>query len=140
MYWNDFGDTRGFHLFDTETTKLKFVKNPFDMFSKIYYNDTIEDPEQINIKQFSNKFVKLIVEKRTNYYAYDNLIERLYQTGVHDLKIIDNTNEEINPSGDIEIEGTLSFLERYVEEIDYEDKDTLKSFIGSIYTESLQLE
>ena len=26
------------------------------------------------------------------------------------------------------------------EEIDYEDKDTLKSIIGSIYAESLQLE
>ena len=35
---------------------------------------------------------------------------------------------------------TLYFLEKYVEEIDYEDKDTLKSIIGSIYSESLQLE
>ena len=56
----------------------------------------------------------MIVEKRTNYYAYDNLIERLYQTGVHDLEIIDNSHEEINPSGDIEIEGT-HLLEKYVE-------------------------
>jgi len=140
MYWNDFGDVRGFHLFDTQTTKLKFIANPFKMFEKIYYNDSAENPDEIDSNQYKEKFVKLIVEKRTNYYAYDNLIERLYQTGVHDLKIIDNTNEEINPSGDIEIEGTLSFLERYVEEIDYEDKDTLKSIIGSIYTESLQIE
>lgn len=140
MYWNDFGDVRGFHLFDTQTTKLKFIANPFKMFEKIYYNDSVENPDEIDVNQYKEKFVKLIVEKRTNYYAYDNLIERLYQTGVHDLKIIDNTNEEINPSGDIEIEGTLSFLEKYVEEIDYEDKDTLKSIIGSIYTESLQIE
>lgn len=140
MYWNDYGDIRGFHLFDTETTKLKFIKNPFTMFAKIYYDDTVVDPDTIDENQCNNKFVKLIVEKRTNYYAYDNLIERIYQTGVHDLKIIDNTQEEINPSGDIEVEGTLSFLENYVEEIDYEDKDTLKSIIGSIYSESLQLE
>jgi len=140
MYWNDFGDTRGFHLFDTKTTKLKFIENPFKMFEKIYYDDSATSPDQINTNQFKDKFIKLIVEKRTNYYEYDNLIERLYQVGVHDLKIIDNTNEEINPSGDIEIEGTLSFLEKYVEEIDYEDKDTLKSIIGSIYTESLQIE
>lgn len=140
MYWNDFGDTRGFHVFDTQSTTLKFVKNPFNMFEKIYYNDTIDDPDKMDMNEYSEKFVKLIVEKRTNYYAYDNLIERLYQAGVHDLKIIDNTSEEINPSGDIEIEGTLSFLERYIEEIDYEDKDTLKSIIGSIYSESLQIE
>ena len=140
MYWNDFGDVRGFHLFDTKTTDLKFVKNPFTMFSKIYYDDTVVDPDSVDETEYVNKFVKLIVEKRTNYYAYDNLVERLYRVGIHDLKIIDNTQEEINPTGDIEVEGTLSFLEKYVEEIDYEDKDTLKSIIGSIYAESLQLE
>ena len=140
MYWNDYGDVRGFHLFDTKTTKLKFIKNPYNMFAKIYYDDTVVDPDTIDETECNNKFVKLIVEKRTNYYAYDNLVERLYQTGVHDLKIIDNTQEEINPTGDIEVEGTLSFLENYIEEIDYEDKDTLKSIIGSIYSESLQLE
>ena len=140
MYWNDHGDVRGFHMFDTQTTELKFIKNPCIMFSKIYYDDTINDPDKMDMNEYSNRFVKLIVEKRTNYYAYDSLIERLYQAGVHDLKIIDNTQEEINPTGDIEVEGTLSFLEKYVEEIDYEDKDTLKSIIGSIYAESLQLE
>ena len=73
-------------------------------------------------------------------HKYDEFIEKLYKVGVHDLKIIDNSQEEINPSGDIEVEGTLSFLEKYVEEIDYEDKDTLKSIIGSIYSESMQIE
>ena len=140
MYWNDFGDTRGFHLFDTQTTKLKFIKNPFVMFSKIYYNDTVNDPDNIKVNDYADRFVKLIVEKRTNYYKYDEFIEKLYKIGVHDLKIIDNSQEEINPSGDIEVEGTLSFLEKYVEEIDYEDKDTLKSIIGSIYSESMQIE
>jgi len=140
MYWNDYGDQRGFHVFDTETLKLTFKKNPYTMFSKIFYNDTVDDPDKLNTKDYSNQFVKLIVEKRTNYYAYDNLVERLYQSGVHDLKIIDNTQEEINISGDIEVQGTLSCLEQHVDELDYEDKDTLKSIIGSIYAESIQME
>ena len=48
MYWNDYGDVRGFHLFDTETTKLKFIKNPYNMFAKIYYDDTVVDPDTID--------------------------------------------------------------------------------------------
>ena len=140
MYWNDYGDQRGFHVFDTETLKLTFKKNPYTMFSKIFYNDTVDDPDKLNANDYSNQFVKLIVEKRTNYYAYDNLVERLYQSGVHDLKVIDNTQEEINISGDIEVQGTLSCLEQHVDELDYEDKDTLKSIIGSIYAESIQME
>jgi DNA repair exonuclease SbcCD nuclease subunit len=140
MYWNDYGDQRGFHVFDTKTLKLTFKKNPYTMFSKIFYNDTVDDPDKLNANDYSNQFVKLIVEKRTNYYAYDNLVERLYQSGVHDLKVIDNTQEEINISGDIEVQGTLSCLEQHVDELDYEDKDTLKSIIGSIYAESIQME
>ena len=140
MYWNDYGDIRGFHVFDTETTKLKFVKNPNEMFVKLYYNDSIVEPSGIDTNLYCNKYVKFIVEKITNHHKYDDLLERLYRSDIHDLKIIDNSQQEINPSGDIEVEGTLSFLQKYIEEIDYEDKDTLKSIIGSIYNESLQLE
>ena len=62
MYWNDYGDVRGFHLFDTKTTKLKFIKNPYNMFAKIYYDDTVVDPDTIDETECNNKFVKLIVE------------------------------------------------------------------------------
>lgn len=140
MYWNDFGDVRGFHIFDTETLKLTFLQNKNTIFNKIYYNDNINNPDELDVSQYSNQFIKLIVEKRNDYYKYDNFVERLHQVGVHDLKIIDNTSEEINHSGDIEVEGTLSFLEKYIEELDYEDKDNLKSIISSIYSESIQLE
>jgi hypothetical protein len=140
MYWNDYGDVRGFHLFDTETTKMQFIKNPFNMFEKIFYNDETTNYAIISGEQYKDKFIKLIVEKKKNHYEFDMFIERLYQTGIHDLKIIDNSHEEIKTSGDLEVEGTLSFLEKYVDEIDYEEKDNLKNLINSIYVESLQAE
>ena len=55
MYWNDFGDVRGFHLFDTQNTKLKFIPNPFKMFEKIYYNDSMMSPDEIDTDQFKDK-------------------------------------------------------------------------------------
>ena len=140
MYWNDYGDTRGFHFFDTEKVRLTYIKNPFNMFEKIFYNDQTTDYSQIDESQYKDKFIKLIVEKKTNYYEFDLFVERLYQIGIHELKIIDNSHHEIESSGDLEVEGTISFLEKYVEEIDYEDKDNLKNIINSIYVESLQVE
>lgn len=140
MYWNDYKDPRGFHLFDTETLKLKFIKNPYEMFVKIFYNDQKENYSLVNCQQFSNRVVKMIVEKKSNHYHFDMFIENLYRAGIHELKIIDNAQEEITTDGDIEVEGTLNFLENYVEQIDYEDKDNLKNIIKTIYLESLEVE
>jgi hypothetical protein len=140
MYWNDYKDPRGFHLFDTKTLKLNFIKNPYEIFVKIFYNDEKENYSMVNCSQFKNRMIKLIVEKKSNHYHFDMFIENLYRAGIHELKIIDNTNDEITTDGDIEIEGTLNFLEKYVEQIDYDDKDNLKGIIKSIYLESLEVE
>ena len=39
MFWNDLGETRGFHLFDTETMEHTPVDNPYRMFYNIFYED-----------------------------------------------------------------------------------------------------
>ena len=110
------------------------------MFEKIFYDDSTTNYQTLNVDKYKNKFIKLIVEKKDNYYEFDNLIERLYNIGIHELKIIDNTVQEVSPTGDIEIEGTLSFLENYIDILDYPTKDNLKSIVSSIYTEAIQLD
>jgi DNA repair exonuclease SbcCD nuclease subunit len=37
MYWNDVNDTRGFHIFDTETLEHTPINNPYKLFYNIYY-------------------------------------------------------------------------------------------------------
>ena len=37
MFWNDVNDTRGFHIFDTETLEHTPVDNPYKLFHNIYY-------------------------------------------------------------------------------------------------------
>ena len=32
IYWNDYNQTRGFHIFDTKTKELEFIPNPYDIF------------------------------------------------------------------------------------------------------------
>tara|TARA_B100001250_G_C19782022_1_gene782273 strand:+ start:875 stop:1912 length:1038 start_codon:yes stop_codon:yes gene_type:complete len=140
VYWNDYGESRGFHLFNTKTRRLKFIENPYRMFDKIFYDDSVNDYECINVEQYKDKFIKLIVENKDNYCEFDNFIERLYNVGIHELKIIDNTVQQAVATGDIEIEGTLKFLENYIDKLDYQNKDSVKSIVNSIYSESIQLE
>ena len=43
IYWNDFDDPKGFHIFDTDTRELERIVNPYTLFSKIFYDDIQED-------------------------------------------------------------------------------------------------
>ena len=45
MTWADYSDLKGFHIFDTETREMVFVKNPYTMFNKILYDDSTTDFE-----------------------------------------------------------------------------------------------
>ena len=59
--WIDWGDRKGFHVFDTETRELEFIPNENEMFVKILY-DKFTDPkelEQFNFKACRNKYVRL---------------------------------------------------------------------------------
>ena len=50
LYWNDYGQKRGFHVFDTETLRTTFYRNPFDTFHKLYYNGGVNIPPEDEIK------------------------------------------------------------------------------------------
>ena len=60
LYWNDFGDPKGFHIFDTETREFEFYPNPNRLFKKIYYDDGHSCDEMLNydITEYENCYVR----------------------------------------------------------------------------------
>ena len=63
MFWTDVGDTRGFHIFDTETITHEPVNNPFRLFHNIYYEDT--NYQTFDTREYENKIVRIIVRKKS---------------------------------------------------------------------------
>ncbi len=140
MFWTDVNDTRGFHIFDTETLEHFSVNNPYKMFYNIYYEDT---PHQMfDATEYENKNVKVIVRKKSKPKDFEKFIDKLYSVGVQDLKIIENF--EIQESEDFEIsedENTMTILNRYIEESEVSlDKDRIKNIFQSIYREACEVE
>jgi hypothetical protein len=141
MYWNDYKDPRGFHIYDTDTDKLTFVKNPYEIFHKFYYNDVENNYEDFDASRFSDSFIKLIVEEKKNYSQFDTVLEKIYQSGAHDVKIVEvlvdsENDEDIN----VDVKDTLTLLNEYIDDIDISvDRTELKRLMQSLYIESCEV-
>jgi len=142
MFWNDYKDTRGFHIYDTESDRLKFVRNPYDIFEKIYYDDTRVEYDKQDVLHYKDKFIKIIVENKTDYHTFETLVDNLYSVGVHDVKIAETLLEDdltdVDPN--LEVKDTMTLLNEYIDEVEMSvDKHSLKNLMKSLYIESCEI-
>ncbi len=140
MFWNDVNDPRGFTIFDTETITHTSINNPYKLFYNIYYEDT--NYKLFNATEYENKIVKIIVRKKSKPKDFDKFIDKLYAVGVQDLKIIENFEIQENEDFDIdEDENTLSILNRYIDESEFEyDKNIIKGIFQDLYKQACEVE
>jgi hypothetical protein len=142
MFWNDCDDTRGFHLFDTETLEHTPIDNPHHLFHKIYYDDT---PYQtFDTREYEDKIVKVIVREKSDIKQFEKFIDKLYSSNVAELKVVENFEfsgwYDSDDSKDLESEDTMSILNRYIEEADVTlDKSVVQKVIQEVYQEACEL-
>jgi len=145
LFWNDFQDPKGFHIFDTGTRELERIVNPYTLFEKIYYDDTEHDYTKHDVSKYKEKYVKLIVVNKKDLYQFDLFTDRLLMADAHEVKIIEDFSEldAKNVSDEIveNTEDTITLLERYIDELDITlDKKRLKNTMKSLYNEAQDLE
>ena len=119
MFWNDVKDTRGFHIFDTKTIEHTPVNNPYRLFYNLYYEDT--NYKLFDTREFKDKIIKVVVKKKTDQKQFEKFIDKLYNSGIQDLKIIENF--VLTESADFEVEeteNTIGILNRYIDESEFE--------------------
>ena len=95
-----------------------------------------------NTSIYKNKIVKVIVRKKSNIKEFEKFIDKLYASGVQDLKIIENFEIQESEEFDInEDENTLSILNRYIEESEFDlDKNIIKNIFQDLYREACEVE
>ena len=138
MFWNDVNDKRGFHIYDTETLKLKSVNNPFQLYKVINYNDT---PRQLtNFTEYTDKIVKVVVRQKSNEKEYNRFMQSLDKARPVDVKVVERTDHLVYDGEIIEqTEDTMTLLTKYIEELDTDlDRIRIKKVISEIYTEAIE--
>jgi len=142
IYWTDLEDVRGFNIFDTETLEHVPVLNPYRMYYKIFYEDT--NHQTFDTREYADKIVKVIVRKKTNTKKFEKFIDKLYQSNVAELKVVENFDfggwYDKDDSTAYESEDTMSILNRYIEEEEMTlDKSVLKKMLNEIYQEACEM-
>lgn len=143
LTWQDYNDPRGFHLFSLSTRELRFIQNPNRMFSRVEYNDKDTDPVDLDSLDLTGQYVKLIVVNKTDYYKFDKFVQKLYNKGCTDIKIIEDFSdyEDGEIGEEINLEDTLSVLSHYIDSIETDvDKEKIKTYMRGLYTEAVNIE
>ena len=139
MFWNDVGDRRGFTILDTETLEHFHIDNPYRLFYNVYYEDT---PHQLfDATEYANKIVKVIVRQKTSTKDFEKFIDKFYEVGVSDIKVVENFDIQDPEEFEVfESEDTLSILDRYIQEAEINlDKPKLQNIMRSTYQEACEL-
>ena len=139
MYWNDCNDTRGFHIFDTETLEVTPIDNPYNIFRIIYFEDN--DHQLFDARPYENKIVKVVVKKKSNQVQFEKFLDKLYNANVAELKVVENfALQEAAEFEAFESEDTLSILNRYIEEAEIDlDRSRVQKLIQEVYQEACEL-
>ena len=141
MTWSDYRCPKGFHIFDTDTRELEHIRNYNTMFEKIIYNDKETNYNEVDIKQYDKKKIKLFISNKTDDDMYNSFVEKLYNTiNIHELQIVEDptdlsatVREDILEQG----EDTLTFLNNYIDQVESDlDKQKLKTFAKELYMEA----
>jgi DNA repair exonuclease SbcCD nuclease subunit len=143
LTWQDYNDPRGFHTFDLNTQELTFVQNPYTMFDRFEYDDTVLDPDCIDTRVFAEKYVKIVVVNKKDLYKFDKFLARVYDKNPYEVKIVEDFSEfnEGVVSSEIDLEDTQTVLNEYIDSIETTvDKEKVKTFMKTLYTEAVNVE
>lgn len=141
--WSDYGDQKGFHIFDTETRELEFVENPSTIYKKVFYDDLNKQLDEVLLldsTEYTGCYVKVVVKNKTNPYWFDLVIDRLEKANVADLQVVeDHFNLDLEEDSDIvnEAEDTISIIRKFIASMNINtDRKRVESIIQQLYTEA----
>jgi len=142
MTWSDYGDQKGFHVFDTDSRQLDYIKNPNEMFVKIVYDEY--DIEEIKPERITNKHVKLMVRNRKDHDKFDKYVGELERLGPADFTIIDS-DMGIDIQLEDNIDETKSTLDILIETtrktpLPNVDPKDVEKLLRDLHMESQQME
>ena len=147
--WADYNDPRGFVIFDTDMRNFEFIKNPYSIFKMISYDDKKDEDiistiQKTDYSQYKDTYVKILCINRTNPFAFDVMVEKLYKELPVDISIIEDVSTLIDheEAGDVDqTQHTTSILSSYIKGLTLPvNNDKMISYMRDVYSEAISME
>jgi uncharacterized protein YqfB (UPF0267 family) len=140
--FNDLNERKGFHVFDTDTRELEYIRNPNKLFHQLGYDDKNYDMMETNFDDFNKSFVKLVVQNKTNPIGFDSFMQSLYDAGAYEVSVIEDYSDQQTMTSSVEdvSKDTLSLINEEIDKLENIDTNKLKKMIHELYVESLTVE
>ncbi len=141
MDWNDYDDPKGFHIFDTETLQLDFIRNSYRMHYKLEYDDRDVQPSVPDI-ELAGKIVKIIVHARTQPKVFEAFMRDLEKREPSNIAVMDNHLVELTEgkTEEAEVKDTREVLVACIDGMsDTVDKVRLKGLLEDLYQEAVRI-
>ena len=140
----DLNETKGFHVYDTDTREIEFIPNPYKMFHAVSYNDENGpvDSEHFKCKHLDGTYIKLYVEEKNYPYSFERFMDKLYSCGVVKITVVEEfDNSEWTQEEIVDIaQDTVTLINNEIDSIEeVKDKAKMKKLIKDLYMESLSL-
>jgi DNA repair exonuclease SbcCD nuclease subunit len=147
LTWADYQDPKGFHIYDTETRELEFVRNPYSMFNKIFYSDEgkeLNDLLDFDFEPYRDTYVKVVKNSVNNPYWFDKFMDGLIKVEPVNIQVVeDHLNLDLDDEDDLvnEAEDTLTILCKYIEGMgESVPQKELDKLMRSLYNEAIHME
>lgn len=141
LTWQDYGDHKGFYVFDTETRQLELVPTQHQAFVRLEYD---EGPlSDISSLDLTNKYVKIVTHSKNDLYQFDVFLNEIQAKEPYEVRVIETTAElrgDVIQDESVNLEDTLDILSKYVDSIETNlDKRQVKTFMNELYAEAILL-
>lgn len=142
----DLYEPKGFHILDTETRRMEYIKNPLSMFNYIAYDDTANDYLDAlpDFSEYRDTFVRVSVKNKTNPLMFDKFVEALTESGVYSINLLqdkdmgfDEDEDGEGGGGDVSAD-TLTLINAEIDGLKIDNPAKLKAIMRELYAESLQ--
>lgn len=148
MTWSDYDDARGFHIFDTSTRTMQFMRNPLRMFHRLSYDDTdatsVEQALARRPPSLADKTVKVVVKAKTNPSLFDQAMNSIEAERPANVQVVDDHhNQHLVEDADIasEVTDTLTVLKDYVNKHSrVDDRKALDTLLTELYHTALEVQ
>jgi len=142
LTWADYGDERGFFTFDTTTQETEFVKNPYENFHKITYDDSkinLDKIEKIDYTTYQDSYVKVVKVKCKDSYVLEKFVQKLEDVGADVTTVDDHKNKNLLKDSDIvqavdDINTTFKKIS--IEYKDSVDPSKLEQYLMELYVKA----